>query len=316
MTLKNGSVIIFRSAERYDNIRGETIDYAILDECAFMKDEAWTEAIKPTLLVRGRKVLFISTPKGKGGWFYDLYQLGVSADNQNYKSYTGSSYDTPYIDIDEIEEAKRTLPEGVFRQEYLAEFLESGGEVFQNLENIVSPTWPRPKGKVYCGLDVARAEDYTVATFMDSEGQVVDIYRENLKDWNTIVKEVLQKIKQYNATTLVEVNGVGDPIYEQIKNQWQDTHPFVTTNKSKNEIIEGLILDVNERAITIPSKELFPSLTHEMEIFTYDYNPKTRSVRYSHPPGQHDDTVLSLAFANYNRKKNKSLGTYSYMTRR
>ena len=311
MTLKNGSTIIFRSAERYDNIRGETCHFGILDEAAFMKDDAWREAIRPVFAVKGRKVLFISTPKSKN-WFYELFQLGKSPDQPNYNAYTGSSYDTPYISREELDEAKQTVPPNIFRQEYLAEFLDAGGEVFQNLEGIVSPTWGRPVGKVYCGLDVARAEDYTVATFMDSQGKVIDIYRENGKDWSTMVNEVLQKIRKHNATVMVETNGVGDPIYEMIKKQWQDTHPFVTTNKSKQEIIEGLILDVNEANITIPNSTLFPPLVFEMETFTYDYNPKTRSIRYSHVPGGHDDTVLSLAFANYNRKVNKSIGTYAY----
>ena len=133
ITLKNGSTLSFRSAERYDNIRGGTYTYSIIDEAAFIKEEAWTEAIKPTLLVKGKKVLFISTCKGKN-WFYNLFQLGLSPDYPNYLSYTGSSYDTPYIKKEEIEEAKRTVPPNIFKQEYLAEFLDSGGEVFTDLE--------------------------------------------------------------------------------------------------------------------------------------------------------------------------------------
>ena len=85
--LKNGSEIVFRSAERYDNIRGMTMDYGIVDEAAFMKDDAWREAIRPVFAVKGKKVLFISTPKGKN-WFYELFQLGKSPDNKRYKSYT------------------------------------------------------------------------------------------------------------------------------------------------------------------------------------------------------------------------------------
>jgi hypothetical protein len=97
------------------------MDYGVIDEAAFCKDEAWTEAIRPVFMVRGKKVLFISTPKGKN-WFYNLFQLGVSEDNKQYAAYTGSSYDTPYIDPTEIEDAKKTLPENVFQQEYLAKF--------------------------------------------------------------------------------------------------------------------------------------------------------------------------------------------------
>ena len=307
--LKNGSEIIFRSAERYDNIRGLTCDYGIIDEAAFIKDEAWSEAIRPVFAVKGKKVCFVSTPKGKN-WFYELYQLGKSPDNSRYKSYTGSSYETPYINDEEILDAKRTLPEQVFLQEYEAKFIDSGGEVFQNLDKVEFNQYPKPVGKVYCGIDLAKQEDYTVATFMDSQGQVVDIYRERQRTWTEITNELVKRIKKWNATTLVEVNSIGDVIYEQLKLKHQDTHPFITSNKSKNEIIEGLILDFSELQVNIPSKGLFPALQHELSVFTYEYNPKTRSLRYGHPSGQHDDTVISLALANYNRKQNKNYGNY------
>ena len=313
--LKNGSEIIFRSAEKYDNIRGLTVDYGILDEAAFMKEDAWKEAIRPVFMVRGKKVLFISTPKGKT-WFYELFQLAKSADYPNYQAYTGSSYDTPYIDISEIEDAKRTLPENVFKQEYLAQFIDSGGEVFQDLDKNVMPQWGQTNQKIYCGIDLGKQEDFTVATFMNQNGQVVDIYRANAQEWTKMTQAILDLIRKYSATVMVEVNSIGDVIYEQIKSQWQDTHPFVTSSKSKNEIIEGLILDMNEATVRIPGKDLFPWLLSELEVFTYDYNPKTRSIRYGHPVGLHDDCVMSLAIANYNRKQNRTLGTYAVMGRR
>jgi len=312
ITLKNGTQILFRSAERYDNIRGLTCDYGVIDEAAFCKDEAWQEAIRPVFMVRGKKVLFISTPKGKN-FFYDLYQLGVSEDYPQYCNYTGTSYDTPYIDPIDIMDAKKTLPENVFKQEYMAAFIDSGGEVFSNLDKNTFTQYPRPQGKIFCGIDLGKQEDYTVATFQDSRGNVVDIYRSNAQEWTTMVNEILIRIRKHNATVMVEVNSIGDVIFEMIKRQWQDTHPFVTTSKSKQEIIEGLILDMNDTAITIPDVGLFSWLYNELSMFTYSYNPKTRSIKYGHPSGQHDDTVISLAIANYNRKQNKTMGTYAVM---
>ena len=312
ITLKNGTTILFRSAERYDNIRGLTCDYGVIDEAAFCKDEAWQEAIRPVFMVRGKKVLFISTPKGKN-FFYDLYQLGINEDYPQYKNYTGTSYDTPYIDPIDITDAKKTLPENVFKQEYLAAFIDSGGEVFSNLDKNTFAAYPQPQGKVFCGIDLGKQEDYTVATFIDSRGQVVDIYRSNAQEWTTMVTEIVTRIRKWNATTMIEVNSIGDVIFEMVKKQWQDTHPFVTTSKSKQEIVEGLILDMNDTVIKIPQPQLFSWLYNELSIFTYDYNPKTRSIKYGHPSGQHDDTVISLAIANYNRKQNKTMGTYAVM---
>ena len=310
--LKNGSEVYFRSAERYDNIRGYTFDYAILDEAAFMKSETWSEAVRPTLAVKGKKVLFLSTPKGKN-WFYDLYNLGLSEDHNNYKSYKGSSYDTPYISEEEINDAKRTLPEGVFRQEYLAEFLDGGGEVFSNLELYTFDKYPVSEGQIYAGIDLGRHEDYSVITCIDSKGRVVDVYRTNAKEWKFIITDIVDVLRRYNAIGLIEVNSIGDVIYEDIKSRYRDIHPFTTTNKSKQELIEGLILDFNEGSIGIPSKKLFNPLFQELETFTYDYNPKTRSIKYGHPTGLHDDCVISLALANYCKKTKHKKGKYTCM---
>ena len=150
-------------------------------------------------------------------------------------------------------------------------------------------------------------------TVIDREGQIVEMYRKNNTEWNVMVNEMVAIAKKWNATVMVEENGVGSPIFSMFKDQYQNTHPFMTTNKSKNEIIEGMILDINENTLKIPSKELFPALYNEMSIFTYEYNPKTRTIRYTHPPSAHDDTIIATAIANYNRKVNKQLGTYTYV---
>lgn len=315
LEFKTGSKIIFRSAERYDSARGETVSYAILDEFAFMKPEAWTEVLRATTLVNGKRVLFLSTPKGKN-LFYEMFLMGQSEDHPNYKSYTASSYETPYIDPSEIDEAKRTLPDAIFRQEYLAEFIDNGGEVFTDIDKNCFTEWTKGEGPYYAGCDIARADDYTVMTVMDRSGRIVEMYRKNNTEWSSMINDMVVIAKKWNATVMVEENGVGSPIFSAMKEKWANTHPFMTTNKSKNEIIEGMILDVNENTIKIPSKELFPALYSEMSIFTYEYNVKTRTIRYTHPAGQHDDTIIATAIANYNRKVNKTLGTYAYIARR
>ena len=310
LTLKNGTEIYFRSAERYDAIRGMTMDYGVLDECAFMKTDAWGEAIRPVFAVKGKKILFISTPKSKN-WFYDLFQLGISSEHPRYKSYTGSSYDTPYIEREEIEDAQKTLPPQIFEQEYLATFIDNGGEVFSNINENTFSRYPQQQGTVYCGIDLGRADDYTVATFIDKAGNVLEIYRNNKQEWSTMVSEMLVLIRKWNATVMIEVNSIGDVIFEQVKKQWQNTHAFVTTGKSKPEIIEGLILDFSDSNIKIPNKDLYPHLIHELELFSYEYNPRTRNVKYGAPAPHHDDCVMSLAIANYNRKQNLTYGSYA-----
>ena len=313
--LKTGSTILFRSAEKYDNLRGYTMDYMIVDEAAYVRDEAWKSALKPIVLIKGKKVVFFSTPRGRN-FFYELDKMGLDPDSPNYASFKGHYSDNPFVDPEEIEAARKTLPAHIFKAEYEGEFVEGDTQVFNIQSANEFSKWPQPQGKVYCGVDLGRADDYTVATFMDSQGNVVDIYRDNLKDWSTMTAEVIKRIKKWNATAMVEINSIGDVIFEQIKKQWSDTHPMFTSSKTKPDMIEGLIVDLNNEVVKIPNADLFPALRFELDVFEYNYSPKTRTIQYAAATGFHDDCVMSLAIANYNRKQNKTLGQYAVAGKR
>ena len=311
LKLKNGSKMVFKSTERYDNLRGYTVDYMIVDEAAYHKDGVWDSVLKPMLLVKGKKVLFISTPRGTSNWFYKMYQLGQDAESTNYASTRMEYKENPFLDLRELEEARKVLPAHIFAAEYEGSFTESGNSVFDMDRAHTFDKYPVPQGKIFCGVDLGRANDWTVAVFMDSAGNVVDIYRDNRKDWSIMVANIIEKITRWKATTFVETNSIGDVIFEMIKKKWADTHPFTTSSKSKNDAIEGLAVDLSSAEVKIPSSDLFQPLHFELSVYAYSYNPKSRSISYSAPQGLHDDTVMSLAIANAGRKTGKSYGQYA-----
>lgn len=314
--LKTGTKIVFKSAEREDGLRGYTFDYLFVDEAAYIKADAWKKALQPTVLVHGKKAVLFSTPRGRD-WFYEMFQMGKDSEHPNHASVRMEQGDNPFIDPEEIEAAKASLPEAIYRAEYLGEFLEGESMVFQNFNvNTFKYKYPQPQGQVYCGLDLGRESDYTVATFMDSAGNVIDIYRENQKDWKVMMSEVMQRVRKWNANLMVETNSMGTVIYEQLKSEWQNTQPFTTSNSSKKDIIESLILAFNENKIAIPAIELCPELHGELEVFEMKYNPKTRNVIYAARPPFHDDMVISLSIANWNRLQSANSGTYAVMGRR
>ena len=312
---KTGSVIYFKSTERADNLRGNSGTHLVIDEASYHAEGIWDSVLKPIMLVKGRKCLFISTPRGSNNWFKRMYDRGMDAEQEDYVSCRMHYSENPHLDLKELEEARRTLPEHIFKAEYEGSFTDSGQGVFDMEKVITFETYPRANGKIYCGIDLGRV-DSTVATFMNADGTIVHIYRNQLQDWSTMVSEMMALIKKYNATVLVEVNSIGDVIGEQIKKQHQDTHFFVTSNKSKNDIIEGLAVDLHTGQVQIPSRELFEPLFFELDIFEYNYSVKTRTIRYAAPASFHDDTVMSLAITNHCRKTKKSLGSYTYMASR
>ena len=308
--LKTGSKIYFRSSEREDGLRGYTFSYLFLDEAAYQTEDAWKRAIQPTALVHGKKVVLFSTPRGRQSWFYEMYQMGLDPQFPSHASVRMEQYDNPYINQEEIEAAKRALPDAIFRAEYLGEFLEGESQVFQNFNANTFDRFPLPTGKCYIGVDLAQSGDYTVAVVMDASGAVVEIYRDNHQEWETMQTNIIQLAQKYRATVMIETNSMGSVILEGIKKRYQDTHGFNTSNQSKRDIVESLILGFNEGTVKIPSMELYPELHRELEVFEMTYNPQTRSVKYAARPPFHDDLVIALCLSNWNRLQNKTYGQY------
>lgn len=298
LTIKVGkSSLQFFSAERYDNIRGFTFDYLVCDEFAFMDEAAWTEVLRATVLVKGKKVLLISTPKGKNH-FYNLFNLdGV---NDQYKSFRMSSYDNPLINPSEIDDAKLTLPDHVFRQEYLAEFIDGGAGIF-------SPKYKESSGgaKFYGGVDLGRADDYSVLSILNEKGEQVYLNRWRHDTWSNITRQISEQINRFNATVNVEVNSIGDALIDQIKSQCKNpynVHPFVTSAKSKNDIIESLAVATQTDAVTFLPIDW---LQKEFDVFSFEYNAKSRTVKYGAPYGFHDDGIMATAMAHAALKESK-----------
>ena len=130
ITLINGARIYVRGADRPDTLRGVSLTYAVLDEVADIKPEAWEQVIRASLSDKKGRAIFIGTPKGRN-WFFDLFNLGKNDTDTDWKSWHFTTKDNPMIDPDEIESAKKTLSSFSFKQEYMASFDTAGSDVFK-----------------------------------------------------------------------------------------------------------------------------------------------------------------------------------------
>ena len=307
----NGSNIQFLSAERPDSVRGFSFHYLIIDEGAFIKDTAINEAILPTLTAIGRKCLMISTPKGKSGWFYE-YHLRGRTNNSDYVSYEGISTDNPYADTSFIEEQRKSLPSEIYAQEYLAKFVDGGNDVFRNVEErCILNEWPGINGtkKYYAGIDVGISDDYTVLTILEESGTVQSILRVNRRPIAEIGELIIRELSKYkNVTGYCETNGIGRSVFEIVRGRIRTIEGFSSSNETKTTAIRGLISDLENGYLELPSKELFPELYNELNAFTYKISP-TGKLQFSHPNGYHDDCVDSLWLANHARNQLKIKAT-------
>jgi phage terminase large subunit-like protein len=156
ITLINGRKILVRGADNPDSLRGVSLTYLVMDECAFIKQEVWEKILRAALSDRKGKALFISTPSGRN-WFYDTFKLGQSETDDEWQSWHFTTQDNETIDPKEIEAAKRTLSTFAFKQEYLASFDTAGSDIFKE-EWFKKGTEPQD-GSYVIAVDLAGFEE-------------------------------------------------------------------------------------------------------------------------------------------------------------
>jgi len=133
ITLKNGSIISLKGADRPDTLRGVGLDYIVLDEFQDMRKGVWDEVLRPTLATTRGGALFIGTPKSFNH-FHRMYERGQKQanrkNNREWKSWQFPTIMSPFVPTAEIEQARMDLDPRTFRQEFEATFETMSGRVY------------------------------------------------------------------------------------------------------------------------------------------------------------------------------------------
>lgn len=125
LTLVNGTEIHLKGAENYDSLRGQGLDFLVIDEAADIDPAAWYEVLRPMLSDKGGHALFLGTPKGMN-WFKDIYDLAKTRPTV-WRSWQFTTIDGGNVPPEEVEQARLDLDPRVFRQEYEATFENFSG---------------------------------------------------------------------------------------------------------------------------------------------------------------------------------------------
>ena len=303
LTLPTGSRIEFKSGEKPDNLFGDDVYAAVIDEASRMREESWY-ALRSTLTATQGKCKLIGNVKGKKNWFYKLGERARQGE-PDYKYFKITAYDAAregIISEKEIEQAKRDLPDYVFRELYLAEPADDKSNPFglDAIRKCIAPLSNNPA--VSFGIDLAKYTDWTVITGLDSENRVC--YSDRFQnDWSQTKQRIIGVVGKTPA--YIDATGIGDPIVEDLQKILPKIFGFKYTTQSKQQLIESLVMEIQANTIRFPD-EPYGS---ELENFEFEY---TRTgVRYTAPPGLHDDAVNSLALANDCKKHNRP-GTFFF----
>lgn len=298
----NGSLIECKTADNPTSLIGDEVDLLIIDEASRIAPMTYERELAATTMTRKGRTVFISTPRGKN-WFYLKYQQ-IKSSKDGFV-YNAPSSDNELNTPEELERIKNTIPEALWRQEYLAQFIDSGTEVFRsdNIKEIINDTYQEPiaSHRYVCGVDLGKALDWTVITVIDKQTHCV-VYWDRFQkiDWNLQKERIVSVARKYNnAKIIIDATGNGSPIVEMIKREGLTVDAFVfttsnsRTGKSKMDLIDKLSIFIQEKGVFIPNE---PVLLDELSSYAQELTD-SGNVKYSAPVGMHDDTVCSLALA-------------------
>lgn len=298
----NGGLLTIFTADNIDSILGVGLDLVVIDEAARIDGEAWDRAIMPTLADRNGKAILISTPKGKN-WFHTVWQMGQDPLNKDWFSTSAPSMDNPIPSIREAaQRARQYVSDRIYRQEWEAQFIADGGEVFRGIEAAATaPLQVEPiEGHRYViGLDFGRYQDYTAAAVLDDDPSLdnvtmVDLQRFHGSDWHAQAERIAGLARYWNnAIVLGEKNSMGEPVLEMLVRLGVNISTFHTSNKTKPPLIEQLVSAIEWGNIRLQPDKV---LLGELGAYTYKTLP-SGYTQYHAPPGLHDDTVIALALA-------------------
>jgi hypothetical protein len=299
LELITGGVLEMWSLENQDAARGRKYQRVIIDEAAMVAglETAWQAAIRPTLTDYEGDAFFLSTPKGHN-FFKTLFDYGQDPLRSEWRSWQMPTLANPFIKPAEVEAARLELPERVFRQEYLAEFL-ANGSFFVNVDGCATAQVEaigRPGDRYVIGVDWARASggDYTVFAVVNATTRrMAALVRLNGVDFVSQQQRLAAVWQAFNrAEILAEYNSIGGPQIEALQAAGLPVTGFTTTAGSKHQIISALHLALERGDLQILAE---PVLINELKAF--EARQRAGLPVYGAPAGQHDDCVMALALA-------------------
>lgn len=298
---KNGGSVDFWTLENPMKCgRGNFYARVILDEAAHARHlkDAWEQTIEFTLADLDGDAWFISTPYGMN-YFAELFKrAGTRA---GWASLTAPSTDNPHLPAGWMDDKRLTMPERVFRQEVLAQFLDTGAGVFRGVDRLPAAPWldaaDEPGPAYVVGVDWARHEDFTVFAVLRFDGALVHMDRFAGVGYELQVGRLKALWQRFGCCAVVaESNSMGGPLIERLQRDGVSVRGFNTTAASKAQAVEALALAIEQQRLAVPGDPRMEPLRTELVAFDQERTP-SGAMRYGAPPGQHDDTVMALAIA-------------------
>ena len=311
----NGGFIGVRSADNPQRLRGEGLDFLVMDEAAFVKEETWTEVLRPTLTERKGSALFISTPKGMDNWFYRLFQRAET--QPDWERFQFPSTSNPLVEESEVEAAKAEVGSLVFAQEYMAQFISEGSQMFkqdwfkyykEGVGQVFADgeTYDLNDLTLFGSVDLAtstrESADYTVIGSFGLHQPTKKLFVLDMTIARMEAPDIIPAIKRHVVKNNLEWVGIEKAGFQLALVQFarREGLPVLELRADKDKRQRALPLSAKMEAglVYLPKNEEYSWVADvERELLTF-------------PVGAHDDIVDCLAYAVVQERRQRKWEAY------
>jgi hypothetical protein len=262
-----------------------------------MKDDAVDAIFSTTTRTRGPMRL-IGNVRGRANRHYQWSRKGEAGEEgfAYHRITADDAVEAGVFHLEDVEMARRSMPDAIFRELYYCEPSDDGGNPFgiEAIRACAELNGGKATGKPVAvwGLDIARKRDWAVLIGLDHSRQVAAFHRWHGLSFGALVGEVSRIVgKGSRACVVYDATGVGDAVGEQLVAARVWVEPFIFSSASKQGLMEGLALALQQGRTSVVDG------VHRAELEAFEYDVKAGRVVYGAPAATHDDTVCAHALA-------------------
>ena len=300
--LSNQSTIRMGSINQVDSVVGRSYDLIIFDEAALTDGrDAFNVALRPTLDKDNSKAIFISTPRGRNNYFAEFYYRGYSDEFPEWCSIKATWHENPRVSEQDIKEAKKTMSESEFNQEYLADFNVFEGQIWTfNHEQCTADLSELDTRNmdVFAGLDVGYKDPTAFCVIAydwdEKKYYVLDEYLDAERTTEQHAIQIQKLIEKYDIDYIYI-----DSAAQQTRYDFAQNYDISTIN-AKKSVLDGIghvagIVDNDSLIVNQTCKHVTTSL----DQYQWDPNPNLMKERPKHDMSSHMADALRYALYSF-----------------
>ena len=300
--ISNGSTVRMGSVNQVDSCVGRSYDLIIFDEAALADGkDAFNVALRPTLDKPNSKAIFISTPRGRNNWFSEFFYRGFSDDFPEWASIRATYRDNPRMSESDISEARKSMSEAEFKQEYEADFNTYEGQIWKfNFETQVKDLsqFDTRKMDVFAGLDVGFKDPtaFCVIAYDWDEDKyyLVDEYFNNERTTEQHAVEIQKLIQRWDIDFIYIDSAAQQTRFDLAQNY------DISSINAKKSVIDGIghvagIVDNDKLFVDQECKESLKCL----DSYQWDPNPNLIREKPKHNMASHMADGLRYALYSF-----------------